>query len=436
MRDRKRDVLVFLTLVFTFVFTTGALLAPAPASAQTGKRFVAYFTEWGVYDRNYVPADVPADKLTHVNYAFIQPADTNADGYYECTIADLWAAKQKPLARLVPGTKTAAGENLGTLNQLRRLRAWQGANGRNLPLLLSIGAYSMRSRFSAIGANATHRQRFADSCVQLMRQEGFDGIDLDWEFPRNTETANFTALLQIFRDALTAAGNNPRTGTPYLLTIAGPAGDYYLDNYDVAGIAPIIDWVNVMEYDFHGCWGMDHTGHNTPLRSSPEEPDGTNFNILSSIQTWIARGMPAAKINLGLAYYGKIFRALSGAGPNASYPGRFASIDPAQNDDPNCAPGTWGADGNLDYWDVAQNWVNRNGYTRYWDVEQEVPFLFKDTAGYWISYDDPDSISTKVHLARNLSLGGVFTWELSLESQPAPPKTYPLTNAAAGCLNP
>ncbi|HEX7182770.1 MAG TPA: glycoside hydrolase family 18 protein [Thermoanaerobaculia bacterium] len=415
------------------------LTAPSPVESQTSRKFVAYYTEWGVYDRKYVPADIPAAKLTHINYAFIKPSDTNADGLYECAIADAWAAKQKTMMRLVPGTNTAAGEDKGTLNQLRRLRTWRKDNGQTLPLLFSIGAYSMRDRFSAIASSSSHRQHFVNSCIQLMQQESFDGIDLDWEYPRSTETASHRALLQQFRDALTALGNNPRTGAPYLLTIAGPPDEYHLDPYDVAGIALIVDWVNVMAYNFHGCWGMDHTGHNAPLRSSSSDPDGVDFSTQGGVQMWIDRGMPAGKIVLGLAYYGKAFQALSGSGPNPSYPGRFATIDPAQNDSPNCAMGSWGSttSGDLDYWDVVQRYVNLNGYTRYWDVEQEVPFLWKDAASYWITYDDPDSISTKVHWARNMGLGGVFAWELALESHPdAAPKVYPLTNAAAGCLNP
>src|SRR5918999_4094885 len=135
-------------------------LALSPAAAQQ-RRFVAYFPEWGIYSggRYYVPADVPADRLTHINYAFIKPIDTNADGYYECAFNDNWAAKQHDFSksRVVPGT--AAGENIGLLNQLRRLRAWRQENGQVLPLIFSIGASSVRDRFSAIASNSTHRQR-------------------------------------------------------------------------------------------------------------------------------------------------------------------------------------------------------------------------------------------------------------------------------------
>ena len=407
-----------------------AVLAPAPAHAA---KFVAYYTEWAVYGRNYVPADIPANKLTHINYAFIKPVGPDASGNYSCAINDTWAAKDKPLARLVPGT--TGSENLGTLNQLRRLRTWRQQNGQVLPLLFSIGGWGYASAFSGAVATDAGMINFVNSCVNLMMSEAFDGIDIDWEYPSTAETPRFTALMQQFRSALNAKGTNPRTGAPYLLTMAEPAGDYYLSRFDVAAIQPYVDWVNVMTYDFHGCWGMDHTGHNSPLYGSAEDPDGATEDSRDAVEAWIARGMPAGKVLLGLAYYGKAFQALYSSGPNSLYPGRFAPIDPAQNDEPTCAPGTWDTDGNLDYWDLAANYVNLNGFTRYWDNQQAVPFLWKDLTR-WVTYDDSTSLSGKAGYARTRGLGGVFVWELAMESAPAPPKTYPLTNAVAGSLNP
>jgi chitinase len=412
---------------------TLALTLTSSASAQS-RRFVGYFTEWGVYDNQFYPADIPAAKLTHLNYAFVQPVDgADLDSYYECTIADTWAARNKTMQRTVPGT--LPGEEKGTLNQLRRLRTWRQQNNQTLPILLSIGAYSMRARFSALAADPAHRLSFVNSCVTMMQQEQLDGIDLDWEFPTSSETDNYTAILQDFRNALNALGTNPRTNAPYLLTAAVAGAKSNIDAINVAAVKDLVDWVNVMTYDYHGCWGNSHTGHNSPLRLSSQDTH-TTYSTDYAVREWLRRGMPAGKIHLGLAYYGRALNNLQNAGPNPSFPGRYATLDPALNNDPNCVVGTFGSDdGAFDYWDLADRFVNLNGYTRYWDWEQEVPFLYKDQAGYWITYDDANSVSTKVHYARNMSLGGIFVWELALESRPAAPKTYPLTDAAAGCLN-
>ncbi|MEA2601358.1 MAG: chitinase [Acidobacteriota bacterium] len=406
-------------------------LGADPAAAQA-RRFVGYYAEWTVYGANFVPANIPADSLTHVNYAFLDPSDPDGDGYYDCAIGDTWAALQKPLSPTVPGT--TGTNNLGTLAQLRQLRTYQQSRGKSLRLIFAVGGASDGASFSALAVDAAHRQHFVTSCIQLMQQQSFDGLDLDWEYPAPTEINNFTLLLRDLRNGLTAAGNNPRTGTPYLLTMDGPAG-YYADRYDAAAVAPLIDWMNVMTYDFAGCWGMTNTGHNSPLKGSANDPEGSSNDDQDAIQDWITRGVPAAKINFGLPYYGKAFQALLNAGPNPSYPGRYATINSTQNDYPTCAQGTWGADGDLDYWDLVQRYVNLNGYSRIWDAEQRVPFLWKNLASYWISYDDPTSIGEKVDWAKGAGLGGIFVWELSMERAPGA-TVHPLTDAAAAHLNP
>lgn len=417
--------------LFGLLFLLIPLLTfPSPAEAQS-RRFVAYFVEWGVFARDYMPADIPADQLTHVNYAFIKPTDTD-----QCVIYDTWAARQEPMERVVPGTDISQNEHLGTLNQLRKLRSYQEGRGKTLPLILSVGGWTFSSAFPAIAADPVRRNRFAANCVAFMKQEGFDGIDIDWEYPKSADTANFTELIKAFRAEMQRQGPNPRTGAPFLLTIAVSPARYWINFIDVAGIEPHLDWVNVMTYTMHGCWGINHTGHNAPLYGSAEEPDGFSYSGDGGISEWLRRGMPANKLLLGLPYSGKAFQAMTGPGPNPSYPGRFAPIDPAMNTSGSCAQGTWAdTKGDLSYWDLVNRYVNLNGWTRYWDAEQKVPFLFKDQGSYWISYDDPISIASKAEYARIRNLGGVFVWELSQEKQPGFTTTYPLTNAAAAALN-
>jgi chitinase len=413
----------FFCLLFLLI---SHLTFSSPAEAQT-KRFGAYFVEWGVYDRDYVPADIPVAKLTHVNYAFLKPTETD-----ECAIHDTWAAKGKPMDRLVYGTDISRNEHLGTLNQLRKLRSIRP--GAHISLLFSLGGATLSNSgvFSAIAADPARRSRLAANCVAFMKQEGFDGIDIDWEFPKSAETANFTELIKAFRAEMQRQGPNPRNGKPFLLTIAASSSVYYINFIDVAEIAPYLDWVNVMAYAKHGCWGINHTGHNAPLLGSTEEPDGFGYSGDGGISEWLRRGMPADKLLLGLPYYGRAFQAMTGPGPNpSSYPGRFAPIDPAMNTSGSCAQGTWAADGILSYWHLVENYVDLQGWTSYWDGEQRTRFLYKDQSSYWISYDDPDSIAEKANYALLHNLGGIFAWELSQEKRPGFTTTYPLTSAAA-----
>ncbi len=273
-----------------------------------------------------------------------------------------------------------------------------------------------------------------------MDQYGFDGIDIDWEYPGPADRNNFTLLLQAFRAALDDLTGS--TGIYYPLSIAAPAGPSNIVNIDLPGIEPYLDDINLMTYDFNGIWGSA-TGHNSPLFASPDDPMGSSWNADAVVQTYLA-SIPPEKLNLGLGYYGRGFDNLIDAGSNPVYPGRFGSIhsgSPVQ--------GTWDGTGVFDYWDLVDRFTGSfqsstdplpvlNGYTRYWDAEQSVPFVFHPDAvgqsGYfWLGYDDPQSLAGKVQYARSMNLGGVFIWELTQEGHPGTME-HPLSDAIYAAL--
>ncbi|MDQ6694882.1 MAG: glycosyl hydrolase family 18 protein, partial [Chloroflexota bacterium] len=414
--------------------------APNPAGAY---RFPAYFIEWGVYTRDYVPADVPADQLTQINYSFINPVPVQGTNYFQCSYYDNYAAVEKPMQRLVPGTNSNLGENLGAINQLKVLRRVHPG----LQLLMSIGGYTLSSNFSSIASTADNRTHFVDSCVAFMQSKGFDGIDIDWEYPAAADRDNFTALLQAFRTKLTQVA-----GASAPLSIAAPPAATEISHINIPAISSILSWVNVMTYDFGG--GFDNvSSHESPLCSATGDPHGSLWNASGAIQQWLSGGMPASKIDLGMAYYGRAVQHLGNTGPDAVYPGRFAPITPNDFvrgtwDDPAQPQSTW--TGVFDYFDIIDHYTGPfqasfqpltglNGYTRYWDNQQQVPFVFRPDAvgpngtGVWMSYDDPQSLVNKVNYARTMGLGGVFAWELSQESHPAAAE-HPLTTAIYNAL--
>lgn len=405
----------------------------------------AYFVEWGVYQRDYVPADIPADLVNTIYYAFVSPSDVEGDGLYECAVYDGQAAIDEPIKRLVPGTSKAAGENLGMINQLAVLKRVHP----ELRIMMSVGGAGDSDNFPRISSNSDQRKHFAESCVEFMKNAGFDGIDIDWEFPAPADRDDYTALLQSFRDALDNYGT--QTGQSYPLSIAAPAYEESIAAIDVAGIAPIISWANIMTYEFYGAWDSI-TGHAAPLCPAVGDPHGENYNASGGVLQWLAKGMPREKINLGLPYYGSAFQHLQDEGPNKAVPGRFAAVTPDDyvygtgDKDQGLTPSS-----SFDYWDIVEKFTGPfkastkpisgiNGYTRYWDDEQGVPYVanpdaYKQTGdGLWLSYDDPQSLARKVQYARTLGLGGVFVWELSQERKPGT-NDHPLTKAITAAIN-
>lgn len=208
-----------------------------------GYRTVAYFVNWGIYGRKYFPQTVPADKLTHVLYSF---GDNREDG--EVILTDQWSDIQ---IHYEGDSWNDQGNNLyGNLKQLYLLKK----QNRNLKVLLSIGGWTYaheQRHFDAPASTAQGRKKFADSCVQLIKDLGFDGIDIDWEYPRNQDQGQqLLLLLQEIRSAMDAYASKleGETGTKpqFVLTIAAPAGADNYNNMPLGAIAQVLDFINLM----------------------------------------------------------------------------------------------------------------------------------------------------------------------------------------------
>ena len=154
------------------ILTVPAWIPAAPEQSVhlPARRIVAYFPEWAVYRRNYHVANIPADKITHVNYAFAKPT---ADG--DCVLFDAYAAIDKAY----PGDKWDQGVLRGSFNQLQILKK----KHPHLKTLISVGGWTLSGPFSDIAFTEEKRVKFAKACVAFMVKYGFDGVDIDWEYP-------------------------------------------------------------------------------------------------------------------------------------------------------------------------------------------------------------------------------------------------------------
>jgi chitinase len=367
------------------------LLPPSAAVGQptiVGQpKIVAYFAEWNVYSRNYNMRDIPAEKLTHVNYAFAKIVGG------QCAVSDVFAATGK-----APDDKQKGGFN--ELQQLKKQHP-------RLKTLISIGGWTLSGEFSDAAFSQASRTKFAKSCVAFIRKYQFDGVDIDWEYPggggggrsRKEDTANFTLMLAELRSQLDAAGQASRQH--YLLTIAAPAGPGNIKGIEVAKIHPYLDWLNIMTYDFHGGWDKA-TNFNAPLYAASNDPASSAFsrklNADATIKIYLAAGVPPEKIVMGVPFYGRGWGGVKNAGN-----GLFQ---------PKAGPdaGTWDR-GSIKYCDLATRYIGI--YPRHWHDEAKVPWLFNPKTGVMISYDDPQSIRLKAEYAREHKLGGIMIWEIS-----------------------
>lgn len=353
--------------------TSTATLTPTRAPAF---RLIAYLASWSTApSRGFRVADIPADKLTHLNYAF---------------------ASVSPQGECVSGDASADARNFPELQNLKR-------QFPHLKILISIGGAGAQN-FSNAAQSAAARQKFARSCIAFLKQNYFDGIDVDWEFPKNAEEKqNYAALLAELRaqlDVLSKADN-----ARYRLTIAAPAGPNQYAGVAWDQIARDLDWINLMTYDFAGPWSA-LTGLNAPLYASATDPAKTKsaqaYNGHAAVQAYIGAGVPPDKIVFGVPFYGRGWKEVSRANN-----GLFQKY--------NGIPQGTRSGGAFDYRDLKKNYLPT--FTRFWDDAAQVPWLYNPATQVLISYDDPESLARKAEYVVAHKLGGVMIWEISTDDE-------------------
>ncbi|NEB74139.1 glycoside hydrolase family 18 protein [Streptomyces sp. SID14478] len=368
--------------------TATAQTAPEPTRAAAGSKVVGYFTEWGVYDRNYhvknVETSGSADKLTHINYAF-----GNVQGG-KCTMGDSYAATDKAYTadQAVDGVADTWDQPLrGNFNQLLKLKKLHP----NLKILWSFGGWTWSGGFTEAAKDPA---AFAQSCYDLVENSKwagvFDGIDIDWEYPNACGLTCDTSGPDAYKNLMAAL--RAKFGAGALLTSAIPADASdggKLDATDYAGAAQYVDWYNPMTYDYFGAWdAQGPTAPHSPLTSYDGIPKA-GYNTDATIAKLKGAGVPASKLLLGIGFYGRGWTGVTQAAPGGTATGPAAGkyeqgIDDYKELKTKC-PATGTVAG------TAYAYCGNN----------------------WWSYDTPSTIAGKMDYKNQQGLGGTFLWELS-----------------------
>ncbi|MCM4080341.1 glycoside hydrolase family 18 protein [Paractinoplanes hotanensis] len=386
-----------------------AVATPAQASAKSYVK-VGYFTQWGIYGRDFQLADVQqsgaASRLTHINYAF---GPVTADGL--CVSADPWADWQTPFTaeNSVDGVADVAGQPIsGNLNQIAELKK----KNPKLRVLISLGGWTGSKYFSDAALTDASRKKLVSSCVDLWIKGNLpglpagvaagvlDGIDLDWEWPgssgevgnviRPEDKQNFTLLTEEFRAQLSALSRT--TKKRYDLTAFLPAAPVKVDAGFEGKIFKYLDFATVQGYDFHGSWEA-RTNQQSALRVPAGAPDNPDFSSEVAINKWLSLGAPRQKLVLGVPYYSQGWTGVTG-----SRNGLFA---PATGP----APGKFAA-GTEDYKTVR----TLPGFKVHRDLKSGHAWLYDGTT-FW-TYDDPAVLLQKSLWIRSKGLGGAMMWSL------------------------
>jgi len=342
------------------------LLATGCAAARAQPRVVAYLASWSV------PPVIHPEKLTHLNVAFAHIDKTSR------VVLDSAAMAQ-------------------TLVDLQNLKK----QNPQLKIIVSVGGWQAEG-FSAAALTDSSRHVFADSAAKLLRDYSLDGVDIDWEYPgqgvagieyRPEDKQNFTRLLQTLRETLDAqsvaqkrAGNNR-----YLLTIAAADREYF-DYTEMDRVHVYLDWINLMSYDFFNSMTATTGQHAGLYRSEHALPRDRNAD--SAVTQYLVAGVPADKIVLGVAFYGRGFAGVTARNNGVNQPYEHF-------------------EGEHSYQELAEKFIGKQGFVRFWDARAQAPYLWNEKSRVFITYEDPQSIAVKARYVLAHRLGGIMFWELS-----------------------
>ncbi|KAK6345772.1 hypothetical protein TWF718_007678 [Orbilia javanica] len=318
------------------------------------KNVIGYYESWAATSKTcsrMQPEEVPASGMTHLNFAFAFITPDNYD------LVPMPNTDPKLFARTTALKSTYPG-----------LKVW-----------ISVGGWSFNDNgtiwqpvFSDLASSQAKRSKFINNMIKFMVQYGFDGCDLDWEYPgapdrggHKADVENYVALMKETNNAFKA---HPKK---FGLSFTAPTSFWYLRWFDLEKIHPNVDFINVMSYDLHGIWdstnpiGAQVLGHTNM----------TEINLALDL-FWRTK-IPSNKIHLGFRFYSRSFKLKNSGCSNPGCPfERPADASP--------------------YTDTA-------GILSYKEIQSLISACTKGN-GNWISYDDKATYKAKVDFGNNRSL--------------------------------
>ncbi|XP_071953623.1 probable chitinase 10 isoform X2 [Antedon mediterranea] len=366
----------------TYPQPTEAAAQPTEPSGTQGDNLkrVCYFTNWSQYRNGrlaeFTPSNIDPFLCTHIIYAF--SVLNNNHELVETEWNDLSTSWREGLYEQVLNAKK---QNL------------------QLSVLLAVGGWNFGTEgFSRMVSTSSNRQQFIRSAVAFLRRYGFDGLDLDWEYPSGVDKYRFTTLVQELRAAFNVEVR-PAGSNRLLLTAAVAAGEQYINaGYEIARLASYLDWVNVMAYDFYGNWGH-YTGHHSALYS--HNTRNSKLTISWAVWRWLSGGMPKNKLVVGLPTYGRSFRLASSIVTGLG----SLSFGSGQAGVYTNSPGI------LSYYEICgllqSDWREGNSSTI------KAPYAYK--GNQWVGYHNPQSFEVIANWIKSEGLAGAMVWSLDFD---------------------
>lgn len=338
-----------------------------PAVAQSGKWSTAYYAGWsqGYNNSGLLPAqNIDFGAVTHiVHFALVPRADGSLDDASNSVTAYN--------ANAIVTAAHAAGKKV----------------------IITVGGFYTDGSFRSATSSA-NRTTFVTNLVNIMTSRGYDGIDVDWEPLSSSDGPQFIAFINELRAAMNAA----KPGA--LLTAATAWGAPIF-----AQVKDKFDQINLMTYDLAGAWPGWVTWHNAPVTDGGFKFPSTGNpppSCEGMINEFVAAGIPASKLGIGIDFYGYVWSGGSGTpAGGATAPRQSWSTAPT-------------VQANVPYSTIMDTYYQSQYYR--FDDATGVSYLSIDNTGSandkFISYDDETTIAAKYNFVKSKGLGGAIIWEL------------------------
>ncbi len=345
--------------------------AAAPPFVHPSKMVVGYYGGWAAYS-GFTPDKISASNVHIIHYAFAKIRTDLKISINDPSIDYTNFEKLKSLKKSYPGLRT----------------------------VISVGGWDDSGRFSDMALTQSSRAAFADSVVRFIKTYGFDGVDIDWEYPtggglasnifRPADRTNFGLLLKTLRGRLDAQGS--KDSKHYILSFAGAANSGYAAGVGLSGAAQSVDYATIMTYDLHGGWDS-FTDFNAPLFLPAGQSPQYKTSVDSAVRTWLNYGFPAGKLVMGVPFYGYAYQGVTNS--NNGLWQRFSSASA------------------VGYDSIKSKYLSNASFQKFYDSAAQVPWLFNGSA--FISWEDESSVRRKVQYAVSKNLLGVGAWELGFD---------------------
>ncbi|KAG9080401.1 hypothetical protein FRC06_006634 [Ceratobasidium sp. 370] len=351
------------------------------SSANPRRNVIGYYSNWSAHRScNGVPNSVlPA----------VRPGDMDPFSYTHLVYS--FASVSRGDWRLT----TTQDDDDQLIRELQTLKKFNP----DLKTMWAVGGWAFNDPptqdvFSLMTRTSASRATFIKNVLTQLQSYGFDGIDIDWEYPGTerggveSDGQNFLSLLVELQAAIKTSGRR------VIVSFTAPASYWYLQQFPIEKMQYYTDWINLMTYDIHGSWDIKFNTGVLPHTAIPE--------VNTAVNMMLKAGVGMTKINLGIGFYGRSFTL---ANPSCNVGGC-----------PMSGPGIAGpctqGEGFLSYGEIEYLIKSKNLKPEYNSTSQTMTIKYDDQ---WVGYENPDTIAQKLDYVLKRTMPGVLIWATDLD---------------------